>query len=224
MNYIFIDIETTGLPKDFNGMIADSSNWPRIVQLGFVITNEHGTEIHSSEDLIKPEGWLVQATEIHGITHAQAKAKGVAISTALTKLTSWAHTCSAIVCHNVDFDLPIIQAEYYRAGLLHCLKGKLIFCTQKQTTDIVKIRKPQKGFKQSGYKWPSLKELAQYCGIAYGEGAHTALADARVTAKCFHFLDGHHASAFSDPYFYKFLNETIGHEPSFKKGCTSYII
>lgn len=224
MNYITIDIETTGLPANFNGMITDSANWPRVVQLGFVVTDQHGTEMHSSENLIRPDGWIMGATHIHGITQEQAQAKGITIATALTKLTSWAHTCRAIVCHNVDFDLPILQAEYYRAGLLHCYKGKLIYCTQKQTTTIVKIRKPQRGFQQSGYKWPSLKELAEFCGIEYGDDAHTALADARVTAKCFHFLQDLHPTAFDEAYYYKFLNETIGHQPSGKPGCKSYII
>lgn len=224
MNYLFIDTETTGLPVNYQGLITDSSNWPRIVQLGYIITNQHGNEIHIEEQVIKPVGWKVKATEVHGITQEQAEQKGIPLARALTKLTSWAHACDAIICHNIDFDLPILQAEYYREQMLHPLKGKLFFCTQKQTTDIVKVRKRQSGFRQSGYKWPSLRELANYCNVKYGDNAHTALADARVTAKCFHHLDDILENAFKEPYNYRFVNETVGHEPSGKPGCKSFII
>ncbi len=38
--YLFFDTETTGIPKNRKAPISDSTNWPRLVQLAWLITDE----------------------------------------------------------------------------------------------------------------------------------------------------------------------------------------
>jgi len=223
MSNLFLDIETTGLPVDYFGLIMDTSNWPRVLQMGMVIKNRHGGTMYEKEFLIKPDGWKVAATEIHGITQEEADRHGVGILVALAELSKWAHVCDVIICHNVDFDLPVVQAEYYRYSLPHPYNGKRIQCTQKQTTEILKIRKKQNGFNQSAYKWPSLKELAAYCKVKWEGEEHTALAEAEVCAKCYYIIKSLHPAAFSETYSYRHLKETIGETVVVKGMRKSYI-
>ena len=42
--YIVVDTETTGLPKGWNAPITDTDNWPRMVQLAWIIYDENGIE------------------------------------------------------------------------------------------------------------------------------------------------------------------------------------
>lgn len=209
-NFLFLDIETTGLPLDFNGLIADGSNWPRVVELAFVVTDPVGKAVYSYSNLIKPDGWKMGATDVHGITQKEAEQKGVSIKEALIKLSTWLKTCRFIVAHNIDFDLPVLQAEYYRLGLPHPFTVPLAYCTQKQTADIVKIKKEGDGFNFKGYEWPSLKELAEYCDVEWTGPDHRAFADAVVTMTCFWLIYDLLKDAMTTPYYYKFKHQTPG--------------
>ncbi len=40
---LFIDTQTTGLPKNWNAPITDTKNWPRLVQIAWIITDYAGT-------------------------------------------------------------------------------------------------------------------------------------------------------------------------------------
>jgi len=42
---IFIDTETTGLPRRRNAPYSEVSNWPRLVQLAWVIVDDNGKEL-----------------------------------------------------------------------------------------------------------------------------------------------------------------------------------
>ena len=37
MKYLFIDTETTGLPKEYDAPYTDIDNWPRLVQLAWIV-------------------------------------------------------------------------------------------------------------------------------------------------------------------------------------------
>ena len=47
MNYLFCDTETTGVPRNYNAPVTDTNNWPHLVQLGWIVTDEYGNiQIH----------------------------------------------------------------------------------------------------------------------------------------------------------------------------------
>ncbi len=68
--YLFFDTETTGVPANYRAPASDSNNWPRLVQIGWLLTDETAMQIESAEYLIKPDGFTIpqDAAKIHGIT------------------------------------------------------------------------------------------------------------------------------------------------------------
>ena len=55
--YLFFDTETTGLPKNFKAPASDLDNWPRIVQIAWILSSQEKGRIESNDYIIKPEGY-----------------------------------------------------------------------------------------------------------------------------------------------------------------------
>ena len=55
-HYLFFDTETTGLPKDFKIPRYVVSNWPRLVQLSWIVTDENGNKLKSGDHIVRPSG------------------------------------------------------------------------------------------------------------------------------------------------------------------------
>ena len=53
--YLFFDTETTGIPKNYKAPVSDLENWPRLVQLAWLVTDNNGDEIKAAEYIIKPD-------------------------------------------------------------------------------------------------------------------------------------------------------------------------
>lgn len=177
---IFFDTETTGVPVNYNAPMSDVKNWPRLVQIGWIVFSD-GEKVSEKEYIIKPDGFEIPeiASRVHGITTEKAIESGNEIREVLEDFFSTLSTCDTIVGHNISFDINIVGAEYWRLYQKSPFTDQKVFCTMKAGTDICKI--PGK----YGYKWPKLHEL--YFAI-FGEemgAAHTALQDISNTAKCY---------------------------------------
>jgi len=83
--YLFFDTETTGLPRHWNAPVSDLNNWPRMVQLAWLLHDDDGKEVDIANYIIKPNGYTIPpgSSKIHGITMERAVAEGVGISTVL---------------------------------------------------------------------------------------------------------------------------------------------
>lgn len=178
---LFFDTETTGLPRSWNAPVTDSANWPRVVQLAWVLFEPDGQEARGQCDIIRPEGFTVPANMIHGISHQQALREGRALREALREFSLAADVATTIVAHNIDFDRAIMGAEFYRLALPDPLPRRRQVCTMKTTTHLCAIPAPN----GRGYKWPKLEELHRVLFRESFEGAHDALADVRATARCY---------------------------------------
>ena len=69
--YLFFDTETTGLPyHDYISAEESPANWPRLVQLSWIMTDGEGNIIKEMNKFVIPEGFTIpaDATEIHGIS------------------------------------------------------------------------------------------------------------------------------------------------------------
>ena len=182
---LFLDTETTGLPSNWK---APYNEWPRLVQLAYIVTDEFGNIVHKKDEIIIPEDFIIpeEASKIHGITQDIAQRKGVDLKRALQELDFHLEKVYRTVIHNSSFDTSIIAGEQMRMGWT---KNSLItnqvgiFCTKQQSTNICKIPNKNKG----GYKWPSLAELCAFCGVE-NKGAHNALNDVIATKECYFYL------------------------------------
>ena len=56
--YLFFDTETTGLPKRWNAPVTDLENWPRLVQLAWIMYDDRGNMLESRDVIVKRQLWL----------------------------------------------------------------------------------------------------------------------------------------------------------------------
>ncbi len=181
IRYLFFDTETTGVPKDYNAPITDLENWPRLVQLSWVISDSSGKELKVKDYIIKPEGFSIpnDAARIHGITTELAQREGVLLQRILGEFIQDLNSVDILVGHNIDFDKKIIEAEFIRQNKDGKVLSKPSICTMKSSTDYCRL--PGK----YGYKWPTLQELHKKLFGVNFEDAHNSLNDIKATKDCF---------------------------------------
>ncbi|MCX6546155.1 MAG: 3'-5' exonuclease [Acidobacteria bacterium] len=179
--YLFFDTETTGLPRNYRAPASDLSNWPRLVQLAWLLTDDDANAIASAEHIVKPDGFTIppDASRIHGITTEIAMDRGVDLRSVLAALTPDVEKASTLVAHNMQFDEKILGAEFLRAGYPNHVESRKRLCTMVGATEYCRLPGPY------GYKWPTLQELYVTLFNEPFTDAHRALVDVRVCAKCY---------------------------------------
>ena len=184
--YLFFDTETTGLPPEVS---SDLSHWPRLVQLGWLLTDEKGKVLRQDDLIVRPEGFTIpsRTIHIHGITMKQAYAEGVSLQDALARFSEALRFSHILIGHNVDYDYHVMKAEYYRKKIDTLIGRYPRFCTMK-TPLIVEFCRLMRGDNRSN--WPSLSELYSYLFEEPFRDAHNAFQDAKATAQCFFKLKG----------------------------------
>ena len=180
-NYLFFDTETTGVPRNYKAPSSDTRNWPRLVQLAWILADEEGNRIHEGNLIVKPEGFVIptDATKIHGITTQKALAEGILLKDAISMFKADLDLANFVVGHNVDFDKKIVGAEMVRLGMSDELGRKKSYCTMLSTTNFCKIPGPY------GYKYPKLQELYKKLFGKEFDNAHDAISDIEATEQCF---------------------------------------
>jgi len=181
---IFFDTETTGIPGNYKAPISDANNWPRMVQLGYVVMDGEAI-VHEHESIVKPSGFdiPVGASSVHGITTEKALVDGAELVDVLDEFQAWVDKCDTVVGHNVSFDVNVIGAEYFRMYGKSPLDGKVTIDTMEESKVFVSIKNSY------GYKWPKLHELYKKLFNEDMGVAHTALQDIKNTIKCYFELE-----------------------------------
>jgi len=158
MMYLFIDTETTGLPKDWNKPIIDIDNWPRIVQLVWNLYDDNGKLVEAKNYYIKPEGFVIprQATKTHGISSKFNNKNGVFLTEAITEFNQSLRSSKYIVGHNVNFNIDVIGCELHRLGIENDLMNIQSLDTCSEITANLCNLPGERGRKN---KLPTLSEL-----------------------------------------------------------------
>ena len=185
---LFFDTETTGLPKSWGAPASDTENWPRLVQLGWILADTAGNIIHQGNMIIKPDGFEIPepAARVHGITTEIALAQGKPLHCATTSFAMDLAQADAIVGHNVTFDVKVVGAELFRMLLdfvFERMDGMPRIDTMLSSTDYCKIRGAN-----GRVKWPKLIELYQFLFNKPFDNAHDAMADITATMECYYEL------------------------------------
>lgn len=178
---LFFDTETTGVPKNYKAPASDLYNWPRLVQLGYLIYDANGTLITSGNHIIKPDNFTIpiESSAIHGITTQKAIDEGVDLVSVLLEIRNHIENVDYLVAHNMAFDEKILGAEFLRNNMLNIIENKTKICTMESSIEFCAI------LNSYGYKWPKLSELHfKLFGYDF-DGAHDAFSDIEATAKCF---------------------------------------
>lgn len=179
--FLFFDTETTGLPKNWQAPLEDLENWPRLVQLAWLLADGYGKEVGGGNLIVKPEGFLIpeSASAVHGITTERAEKEGISLDEALSEFVQAIEQSKIIVAHNISFDEKIIGAEFLRKKIEHKFFERPQICTMLTSKDFCRIESGR------GYKWPKLIELHEKLFDSGFDGAHDAMADVRACSKCF---------------------------------------
>lgn len=178
--YLVFDTETTGIPRNHDAPASDIGNWPRLVQIAWLLADAEGRELRSQAFIIRPDGFVIPdgAVRVHRIDTQTARQRGVQVSSALDAFAKDLSSAENLVAHNVRFDERVIGAEFFRAGRKrNPIESKTRYCTMRESTDFCGIPGgPQ------GHKWPTLDQLHRTLfGVGF-EGAHNAIADVRACA------------------------------------------
>ena len=177
--YLFFDTETTGLPLNFNASHKDLNNWPRVVQLAWILTDSQGKIIEEKSFIIKPDSFTIPVASfaIHGIDNEKANKLGISIIDALNIFNQSLQNRNLIlVAHNMDFDINVLGAEFLRIGVETNFMDLSRVCTMKSSIDFCGLPKG---------KFPKLAELYRRLFNDDFENAHNAMADVFACYRCF---------------------------------------
>jgi len=181
--YLFFDTETTGLPIDYNAHYSNVDNFPRLVQLSWLLYQDN-EEISYSDFVIIPENFIIpeESSKIHGFTTQYCQEKGYDLKKVLNKFYTDFSLCDSLVAHNMNFDKNIIMSELARNNadkFAKKIEESNTFCTMMNSIKFCNL--PGK----RGLKFPKLIELYVKLFGEVFEDQHNALNDVRATAKCF---------------------------------------
>ena len=178
---LFFDTETTGLPKNYYAPKTAVDNWPRLVQLSWLVVDEDYNIISERDIIIRPDNFVIpeSSSNLHGITTERAQKSGIGLEEALTMFIEDVKRVKICVGHNLEFDKKIIGCELYRMNMNDVLTSKPSVCTMQSTVNLCRIPG------NFGYKYPKLQELYNHLfGLTFND-AHNSLADVKATFQCY---------------------------------------
>lgn len=180
MPYVVFDTETTGLPTGARVVSTKTLKaWDtcRLVSIAMIVYNDDHTENSRFSAIVKPDGYTVEATEVHGITHELAESEGISFMSVYGVFIGVFSLCHRVVGHNVQFDINVLKAECIRRGLDISIFDKLtVVCTFKMAKAM-------------------FLEPVNKLGVLYKkffgedlEGAHDAMIDTMASARLYSFM------------------------------------
>lgn len=186
MNYLFFDTETSGLPKNYKASPSTDNNWPRLLQLAWILTDRIGSILSSNDYYIFPDYKMdinEDAIKIHGLSKEFLIENGHYLDDVLRLFEVDFKKCIMMISHNMAFDYPVVQSEILRLFPLidFDINSKVHLCTMLASTDYCAIP----GTRVTKYKWPKLNELYYKVFGKNIENAHNALSDVNALKDCF---------------------------------------
>ncbi len=176
---LFIDTETSGLPKDWNAPYTKEDNWPYAVQIAWIIFTKDQKEVKRENHYINNNDFKIapSAQKIHGLTPDFLVTNGESRETILKLLADDLKQYHPLVVgHFMKLDFHVAGAEFYRIGMENPIKELPTFCTMLASTPLV--QNPYK-------KYLRLCDLYELLFNKQLDEQHNALADAQATAQCF---------------------------------------
>ena len=182
----FFDTETTGLPSKDRRKRKDPATWPRLIEIGWVITREDGVVLEKQSIIVSPDGFEIPdaATKIHGITTAEARMTGKPIRDVISVFCCAAARADVYVAHNLSYDMRIILSELIRLDGLDRLPTLPGICTMRSSIKFCAVP----GRFGKGFKQVSLSFLYNILFKEKPAKIHRALIDAQTCALCYHEL------------------------------------
>lgn len=184
MKTLAFDTETSGfiLAKEK----PDHPGQPHLVELGCVLYGHDNIERITINLVVKPDGWFIptSASNVHGITTEIAHDLGIPLIAVLAVFSNLVKMSDRQVGHNIDFDLKVLMAAFYRVNKPFPPVNPL--CTKDLADPITRLP-PTAKMISTGYghktKVPTLTECIKILFDENLVGAHGALTDARACGR-----------------------------------------
>jgi DNA polymerase-3 subunit epsilon len=176
---IFLDVETTGLPVQWNKPYDAVGNWPSAIQVAWIVYTRDGKEVKKQNHYVNDEHLEISnaAKKVHGITRRILEKNGVSRKKIFASLARDLERYRPLVVgHFIELDYHVLGADACRESVGHTLATFPAFCTMLATTHMV--ANPTK-------KYLKLRELYTLLFNMQMSSRHNALEDARATALCY---------------------------------------
>lgn len=176
---LFLDTETSGLPEKWDKKYNNTQNWPRVLQVAWIIYDSDFNEItRTNKYIYEPFIFINRESEkIHGITPQFLRENGVNKKDVLHKLAYDLKKYNPlIVGHFLSFDLQVLAAEFVRTKLNMPFNHLIYFCTLWHSKKYV--RNPHRVHL-------NLSLLHEMLFSTIPQSLHNAVTDAEITAKCY---------------------------------------
>lgn len=177
---LFIDTETSGIPKNLNAPYSARNNWPYNVQVAWVIYDRTGHEIKSENHYIKALDFHIDAKSIgvHGLTKEFLIDNGENRSDVFKILSADLEKYKPLmVGHFMQFDFHMLSLGFKRSGLPDLATELPKFCTMKATKIYTRsLLHPRLLRLDELYRLLFKKNLTHH---------HNAYWDAKATGECF---------------------------------------
>ena len=176
---LFVDTETSGLPKDWSKPYSARGNWPHIVQVAWILYTREGQQVKAENYYIKSSDYNISpaSRRIHGISEEFLQQNGLDRYTVMQHLhDDLLRYQPLVVGHFMQFDYHMLALGFYRAGLDNPLENLPTFCTMLGTAHFIRL---------SRHRHMRLSELYLRLFQTPLQNEHDALADASATARCF---------------------------------------
>ncbi len=177
---LFIDTETSGIPKNLNAPYSAINNWPYNVQVAWVIYDYTGREIKSENHYIKALDFHIDPKSIgvHGLTKEFLIDNGENRSDVFKILSTDLEMYKPLmVGHFMQFDFHMLSLGFKRSGIPDLVTELPKFCTMKATKIYTRsLLQPRLLRLDELYRLLFKKNLTHH---------HNAYWDARATGECF---------------------------------------
>ena len=176
---LFIDTETSGLPKNWSQPYTNGEAWPHILQVAWVIYESSGPLVKSESYYLKPTDYDISPASgaIHGLTlqflEQQGHSRYAVMQLLLDDLRKYK---PLVIGHFMELDFHMLGVTFQRVGLPNALVGLPTFCTMRLTDQFVR---------PAGRRFLRLPELYERLFGRPMLREHDALTDAQATADCF---------------------------------------
>lgn len=176
--FVVIDTETTGLTRLSYANRINYKQWPRMVQVAWLLGNDEGI-VERGVSVIDPVDFEIplKSVQVHGISQSDAKRRGEPIQTVLRQLNETFRQAQTLVAHHLNFDLGVIQSEALRNNMELAIPEKRICTIHLARQRLHRTCNPAPRY---AYRLSALYE--QFFGFSYGPQHH---ADSDALA-CYH--------------------------------------
>jgi DNA polymerase III subunit epsilon len=180
--WLFIDTETTGLPRKWWRPYSARRPWPYVAQVAWQLYTPDGRLVKEAKHYLRiPAGTMsAGAVAIHGLTPAFLAEEGEEPTAVLERLHSDLHVFRPrVIGYFLQLDFHVLGVAFHRAGLPNLLPELPQFCLMRTTHRSLAPDDSQ------GRRYRRLAELHEEL---FGEPlryAHDAYVDTAATARCF---------------------------------------